>query len=76
MKKVSYVPDLEYKLLSASMASKTSGMAATLRPNEAILGAGDSAYKFQGETGMYATAVDRVLSAALRSTGSPGQDTI
>lgn len=59
--------------MSASMASKTSGTVATLYPNEAILGTGDSAYKFQGENEVYATTTERVLPIALRSTGSPGR---
>lgn len=57
------------------MASKTSGMVAILRPNEAILDAGDSAYKFQREMECTPT-MEIVLPVALCSTRSLEQDII
>lgn len=45
LRKVAYIPGLGYNLLSASMASKKTGMIARLWPNKVILAEGDSAYK-------------------------------
>lgn len=71
---VSYVPGLGYNLLLVYMASKASTIIVTLRAKNAIVGAGDSAYKFRRRKEVYATATEIVLPIALRSTGSCEQD--